>query len=79
MYLFALFRSRIAAYAAHQRDFKTAVILKDAKVSSLRRASVRQSWFPANVLLVTGSGQSQTSLVRFIPCLFPLTANTRKF
>lgn len=79
MYLFASFRSRIAGYSFHQSDFKTAVIFKDAKLSSLGRASGRQFWFPASVLLVTGSTQSQSSSSFFVPSFLTTSANTRKF
>lgn len=54
---------------------KTAVILKDAKLSSLRRTLGIQSWFPADVLPVPGSNQSQSSVVRFYS--FPLHHNCK--
>lgn len=80
MSLFVLFTFCIAGYSFHQHDSKMTIILKDAKLSSLRRTWGRQSWFLANVLPVIGGSQSHTSFVRFfIPSLFTTTANIRKF
>jgi hypothetical protein len=63
--LFALFSLCIANYSFHDRTQKTAAVFKDADWSSLGRTSGKQSWFPANVLLLTGSSHSQTSFVGF--------------
>lgn len=49
---------------------KMAIILKNAKLSSLRRNLGRQTWFSTNGLLVIGSSQSQSSFVHFYS--FPL-------
>lgn len=64
---------RLAIYS--RTGLKTAVILKAAELSSLRRTLGTQSRFPADVLPVTGSNQSQSSFVRFYS--FPLHHNCK--